>query len=121
MYNQVIVKPRIVILIAAFWTLLGSPALCSAGYLLHPCVCEEAESEGDACAHETECDGDPCDVVSLAARPEKENGIAEGLSLAALIPSPVILGGEVPGETLGNRALSAPFDSNRTGVTPLRL
>lgn len=38
------------------WGILGVPALCMAGELLHGCECGDAIS----CAHEDECSDDPC-------------------------------------------------------------
>lgn len=40
------------------WTLLLLPALCSGGWLLHPCDCDSTTG----CEHEADCASDPCEI-----------------------------------------------------------
>jgi len=45
-----------ILILAGFWALLLSPALCEGGLLAHPCDCDEH----DVCHHEDGCATDPC-------------------------------------------------------------
>ena len=47
---------RYLLLLILAWGLLGAPALCTAGTLLHECECGASYD----CAHEEECSDDPC-------------------------------------------------------------
>ena len=50
---------RFSLLLILAWTILGVPALCMAGTLLHDCECGTTIG----CAHEEECSDDPCKEV----------------------------------------------------------
>ncbi|MFH1278500.1 MAG: hypothetical protein ABIK65_08990 [Candidatus Eisenbacteria bacterium] len=120
-YNRAIMMQRLFILVA-LWVLLGSPVLCSAGLLLHPCACDEAGKEDDLCAHETECDEDPCDQLTLVVRAEKTAGpLPEGLPLHAVIPAPAASEAGTPAGTPGRRAALVPSASHSSRGNPLRL
>jgi len=48
-------------ILVAVWTLMAAPLVCGGGLLSHGCP-----DDGDAaCAHESACPGDPCNVVAL--------------------------------------------------------
>lgn len=49
---------RLTVTLIMAWTLLLLPALCTGGWLLHPCDC--GSSLG--CEHESECASDPCEI-----------------------------------------------------------
>jgi hypothetical protein len=57
------------------WALVAVPALCVAGILAHGCACEDEV----ACAHETDCEVDPCS--ELVARTD------ESVDLLGLTPA----------------------------------
>lgn len=85
---------RLALLLLLAWTLLGVPALCMAGSLLHDCECG-AEI---GCAHEEECSDDPCS--DLLALPSSATGDFD----EALLPA-------VPfGPTLST-GLAVPFEA----------
>lgn len=55
--------------ILSCWALVAVPALCTSGWLLHPCACAEIEHHDcehedlDGCGHEADCSADPCQLV----------------------------------------------------------
>lgn len=51
------------------WTLLLLPALCTGGWLLHPCDCGSTIS----CQHESDCGSDPCEIGMTRAESGSEN------------------------------------------------
>ena len=57
-------KKHFPILIAVIWTVFLAPAACLSGALDHYCLsCVDIE-----CGHETECDSDPCQILSTPIR-----------------------------------------------------
>lgn len=80
-----------ILLLAGFWALLLSPALCEGGLLGHPCDCDEHE----VCHHEDGCATDPCaDVVRpdddvapfLAAAADGPTGFTASVQVDQTIP-----------------------------------
>lgn len=57
--------------ILSCWALVAVPALCTSGWLLHPCACAESEHHDHdhehedlgGCGHEAECSADPCQLI----------------------------------------------------------
>ncbi len=66
---------RSIILLAFICGLLGVPALCAAGAVLHPCECGESIE----CGHEDDCSDDPC-VDVFAPRESGTDLISPALS-----------------------------------------
>ena len=68
--------------------LIVVPALCMAGVLLHPCDC----GSGSSCAHEMQCESDPCgdDVLRPApvAHAAPTDAAPCALAPAGALPSP---------------------------------
>jgi len=65
---------RVFMAMVACWGLVGLPALCTGGIILHPCDCEheEAGHEDDGCGHEAECESDPCNVAVVRSQETQE-------------------------------------------------
>jgi hypothetical protein len=65
------------------WTFVVVPTLCPAGVIVH--ACHEEQDTGTACAHEEDCDVDPCLQTSmLGERPAIKNLVAFALIAAPL-------------------------------------
>lgn len=54
---------RLILIVILAWTLLLLPALCTGGWLLHPCDCGSTIG----CEHEADCDSDPCQIEMARA------------------------------------------------------
>jgi hypothetical protein len=76
---------RFLRLLLLVWAFVVVPTLCPAGVLVHACPEEEATTT--ACAHEDDCDADPClQASTLSERPAPKNLIA-----IALVATPVVI------------------------------
>lgn len=69
--------------LVAVWALLVMPALCTAGFIEHPCDCGNTTG----CTHEADCGGDPCSIVTL----RHDNGAAKGTDLVPTLALFVLL------------------------------
>ena len=58
---------RVTLILILAWTLLLLPALCTGGWLLHPCDC----GSNIGCEHEDDCSSDPCEIGM--ARPDSSS------------------------------------------------
>ena len=72
---------RFLRLLLLVWAFVVVPTLCPAGVLVHACSEEE---ETTSCAHESDCDADPCVQAStLGERPTTRQSLA-----VAMLPAP---------------------------------
>jgi hypothetical protein len=111
------VKRSLSALFLVAWALVVVPALCVAGVLAHGCACEDEV----ACAHETDCDVDPCS--ELVARTDESAdllGADPGLALGA---SPIGEPGstELPSRGMLTPPPRAPRPAPAQRNSPLRL
>ena len=74
---------RFTLILTLAWTLLLLPALCTGGWLLHPCDCGSAIG----CEHETDCDSDPCEIGLARSDSWSQNHVDESATASA----PVLL------------------------------
>jgi hypothetical protein len=75
---------RITLILILAWTLLLLPALCTGGWLLHPCDCGSTIG----CEHEADCSSDPCEIGM--ARPDSSSQ-SHGESDAQMASTPAVL------------------------------
>lgn len=69
---------RLTVILMLAWTLLLLPALCTGGWLLHPCDCGSTIG----CEHEEDCPSDPCET-GLARPDSRSQGYDEGSASTA--------------------------------------
>lgn len=67
------------------WAFVVVPTLCPAGVLVH--ACHEEEATTTACAHEDDCDADPC----LQASTLSERPVTKNLNALALVATQVVI------------------------------
>lgn len=73
---------RIILILTVAWTLLLLPALCTAGWLLHPCDCGSAIG----CEHETDCDSDPCEIRLVRSDAWSQNHLDGAVAASTPVP-----------------------------------
>lgn len=76
--------PRLTLILILAWTLLLLPALCTGGWLLHPCDCGSTIG----CEHEADCASDPCEI-GLA---RSDSWAQSQIDHSATASTPVVLG-----------------------------
>lgn len=69
---------RVATIFITVWAFLAIPVLCMAGELLHACQCGESVS----CAHEVNCDDDPCSVIAVRSDSSIRSGDLASLTAA---------------------------------------
>ncbi len=73
------------LLLLVYLALAGAGALCPAGVVVHDCPLDG----GETCSHETDCPGDPCQVLQRQAT--VDHGMDDLPRYAAVTPLPLPL------------------------------